>query len=533
VKSNHEEENYLRKAIELGHQLGDEEGIKAVQRILKLSADKEGISTGLSKERWEALFYISQRLTSTVKMEGLLDEMLIAIMGLLNAERGVIIFKNPDGHFQIASQLSADGKQVTLSETIVEKALASHEPQYHRDAVSDLTASDSVQDLAIKSVICVPLITKQEPQGVIYIDNRSASSIFTQEDLILLRSFASMATISVDNARLISQLEEENVSLRREASIRYKFENLIGNSQEMQKVFKVMEVVIDTDATVLIEGNSGTGKELIARAIHYNGPRKEKRFIPVDCGAMPETLLEGELFGHKKGAYTGADTDRTGLFEAATGGTIFLDEISNTTPAFQVKLLRVLQEGEIRRLGENQARKVDVRIITATNKSLEVAVKEGEFRKDLFFRLNVIRIEVPDLKKRRDDIPLLVEFFINRYATQSNREPPGITKTALDALIAYHWPGNVRELENAIERAVIFAKGRKIQIEDLPENITSKNAHIYTGDIVTLEEIERRHILLALKEAKGSITHTAEILGIHRNTLSRKIKDHNIKDNEI
>lgn len=262
---------------------------------------------------------------------------------------------------------------------------------------------------------------------------------------------------ALEHADLYARVVQENVTLRRELQARHRFANIIGSSRAMQEVFRLLERVIPSSAMVLIEGETGTGKELIARAIHYNGPRKEKRFVSLDCGAFPEELLESELFGHKKGAFTGAIRDKAGLFEYAEGGTVLLDEICNANPSVQARLLRVLQEGEIRRLGENEPRRVDVRVLCATNRDIEQEVEEGRFRKDLYYRLRGVRIVVPPLRERKEDIPGLAAHFLEVYSKSAGKSVSAFTREAMDLLVRYDWPGNIRELEHEVERAVILS----------------------------------------------------------------------------
>ena len=323
----------------------------------------------------------------------------------------------------------------------------------------------------------------------------------------------------------------ENLNLKSQLSRRFSFSNIIGKSPKLLSILDVVKQVAPTKATVLITGESGTGKELIANAIHYNSPRAKGPFIKVNCAALPETLLESELFGHEKGAFTGAYQTRIGRFEAADGGTLFLDEIGTLGPAVQVKLLRVLQEREFERVGGTKTIKVDVRLITATNTDLSAAVKEGRFREDLFWRINVVRINMPPLRERREDIPLLVHHFIKKYAAENNRPVKGISEEALQLLLHYDFPGNVRELENIIESAVVLCRGDTITPELLPENVrnVAKNTQSLTIPLgLPFEEIERRVIEATLAYAGGNKTKTARILRIGKRTLFRKLKKYGI-----
>ena len=331
---------------------------------------------------------------------------------------------------------------------------------------------------------------------------------------------------------LIAQLEKSNFHLRQELkAFQGQFGQLVGNSVAMQEVYRLIEKVAKTDATVLIRGESGTGKELVARAIHYNSLRSEAPFISINCAALPETLLESELFGHARGAFTGAVTAKKGLFEEAHEGTIFLDEIGDISLGLQSKLLRVLQEGEFLRVGETRPTRVNVRVLAATNRDLEEAVKEGAFRPELLYRLNVVTIWLPALRERRDDIPLLARHFLEKSCQRLGKEVNGFTHEAMDALVRADWPGNVRELENIIERAVILTEGKKIELGDLPRQFRNMAAGAsgwaYTRGMSFKEAVaayESRLILQALEESQGVQARAAEILGLKRSTLNEMIK---------
>jgi len=330
------------------------------------------------------------------------------------------------------------------------------------------------------------------------------------------------------------QLTEENIELKEQLSAaqRNSFYGIVGKTASMQRIYTLIEAITNTRATVLIHGESGTGKRLIAYAIHNcNELERGKPFVEVSCGALTETLLESELFGHVKGAFTGAIKDKIGRFELANGGTLFLDEIDAFSPALQVKLLRVLQEGEFERVGDNKTEKVDVRIIAASNQKLEELIAQGKFRKDLYYRLNIISIEVPPLKDRKEDIPLLVEDFIKKHKKHTNKKIDGICKEALSLLMDYHWPGNIRELENVIERAVILSKNPQIKSEDLPDCLNARKNSDILPDTASdssmlkhaLKSPEKNLILKALETSKGNRNEAAKILGINRTTLYKKM----------
>ena len=333
---------------------------------------------------------------------------------------------------------------------------------------------------------------------------------------------------TVGNAIRTKELFKENRNLRRELDKHYSFSEIIGTSEALQRVFRVVEKVADTTASVLIEGESGTGKELIARAIHYKSRRAALPFLAVNCGALPESILESELFGHTKGAFTGATGDKKGLFRSADGGTLLLDEIGEMPPALQVKLLRALQEHEVTPVGASVPVKFDARIVAATNKNLETEVAQNRFREDLFYRLNVIEINLPPLRERREDVPLLAKHFAAKFAREQNTTEKIISREAMSALLNYEWRGNVRELENAIERSFILSND-EIELENLPPKIKSGAAHNYEmrdpeGLRPTLEEMERRYIREIMTAVEDDKTAAAEILGIDLSTLYRKLK---------
>jgi len=341
--------------------------------------------------------------------------------------------------------------------------------------------------------------------------------------------------IQVKRALEQKTLQEELKRLRTEVQARNRFQNIIGQSSAMQIVFETIAQVSDLPANILIEGESGTGKELIARAIHCNSSRATGPFIPVNCAAIPETLLESELFGYVRGAFTDARRDRPGLFREASGGILFLDEISEIPITLQAKLLRVLEDKEVRPLGANQSEKVDTRVLSASNRFLDELVRNGKFRQDLYYRLNVIRIELPTLRHRSEDIPLLVKHFVEKFADSAKRNVEGIQDEALAALRSYDWPGNIRELEHTIERAVLLGKGALIGVEDLPAHLVARgeSAIVLAQALAkqfTLRDLEREYIGKVLETTRGNKTEAARILGVDRTTLYRKLEEYKFKD---
>ncbi len=384
-----------------------------------------------------------------------------------------------------------------------------------------LTLLDRIKDIDSDALVIVMTAYSSVDSAVAALRKGAYDYItkpFVNEDLLQ----------SVKNALRLRGLSRENRALRRELDRRYSFSEIIGTSPALQSVFRLVEKVAGTNTNILIEGESGTGKELIARAIHHNSPRAERPFVAVNCGALPETLLESELFGHVKGAFTGAINNKPGLFRSGEGGTVFLDEVAEITPAMQVRLLRALQEHEVTPVGSSLPVPFDARIICATNRDLEREVSEGRFREDLFYRLNVIEIHLPPLRERREDIPLLVRSFIKRNAREQSAAEKPVTPEAMSALINYNWPGNVRELQNAVERAFTLS-GEEIDLDSLPPRAREAAAgqtpvRDPDGLRPTLAEIERRHIFDTLASVNQDKARAANILGIDLSTLYRKLK---------
>jgi DNA-binding NtrC family response regulator len=350
--------------------------------------------------------------------------------------------------------------------------------------------------------------------------------------------------LRIENVLARACLVEENLWLKREITERIEFDNIIGESKQMQNVFALIEKVAPTDSTILIQGESGTGKELIAQAIHYHSLRKEKKFIAVDCGALPETLLESELFGHVKGSFTGAIVTKRGLLEVADGGTFFLDEVGDLSSAIQAKLLRVLQEKEFRPIGGIKNSKVDIRLIAATNKDLARMIKNGEFREDLYYRLKIVPIRLPSLRERRDDIPLLVQHFLKKYNAKRNKEIQGVSREAMNTLFDYDWPGNIRELEHIVERMVIMCDGPIIDKSQIPADLQGKRVCFNISvpqnckalkqmkkrmRTAAVENIERAFVINALKKSNWNISQAARDVGMKRQNLQALVRKYNIK----
>ena len=480
----------------------------------------------------EALSEIAALINSVQEPEALLETVLAIAMQTLEAERGFVLLEDDTGRipFEVrASRNFTDGQLdgvKALSTSVVGEVLRTGEPilVYETDADERYRESESVVLQKIQSIACVPLRLRSRQIGAIYLDSVTRRSRFTRENLPFLRAFAHQAAVAIENAQRVHTLREENRHLRREVQRVHGFDEIIGQSPLMREVFETVSRVLDTDATVLVEGESGTGKELIARAIHYNGDRKDRPFVAIFCGSLPDDLLESELFGHKKGSFTGAMADKKGLFESADGGTIFLDEVGDLSPKLQTALLRVLQAGEIKRVGDTQVKRVDVRILSATNRPLKELIKEGEFREDLYYRLNTIQIDLPPLRQRRADLPLLAHHFLDKFARGARAGIKGFSDEAMDALRAYHWPGNVRELENTVERAVVLARAAVIEKADLRLPAGEASEAFFEAGL-PLKEIERRVVERALEEHDGNVSATARALDVSRRWLHYKLKE--------
>jgi Nif-specific regulatory protein len=403
---------------------------------------------------------------------------------------------------------------------------------------------NSKEDFKTRSMICVPLRTRKGFLGVFYALNKE-SGAFTERDEKILEIISGTIAVSLENARLYGELKDHVHSLEREKRLLLNqvraeagFKEIIGSSSPMRRMFELMEKVLDTTTTVLIQGETGTGKELIAKVIHYNGPLKNKPFVAENCGALPENLLESELFGHVRGAFTGAIANKKGLFEIADGGTIFLDEIGEMSPLMQVKVLRVLQEGEFRPVGGSRNLKVNVRVIASTNRDLSEQIEKGQFREDLYYRINIFQITPPPLRQRKEDILALANHFLEKCAKKNNKVVPILTPQTLDLLIKYDWPGNVRELENEMERAQTMACGGKtISYELLSDKIKRLHKDHHFDDAeeseTTLKDavrrVERRMIEEALKYSGGNQSRAAKKLGLSRQGLLNKLVAYNIQ----
>jgi two-component system response regulator HydG len=445
----------------------------------------------------------------------------------------LVVDDEPSHRQMLEAVLTADGYEVQQAND-GQEAINSVEERFYDLILMDVRMSRVSGIEALKKI-------KELSPGIPVIIMTAYASVSTAVDALKSGAYDYLTKpLDIEELKILiakalrqRQLEQENVYLRERLGDRFDFSNIIGRGSAMRDLFETIALVAPTEATVLIVGESGTGKELIANAIHQNSPRKDRPFIKVNCAALPETLLESELFGHEKGAFTGALARKRGRFQLAHSGSIFLDEIGEMSPTTQTKILRVLQEREFEPLGGTQTVKVDTRVVTATNKNLEEEIREGRFREDLYYRLNVVTLEVPPLRERREDVSLLTDFFLKQYAEKNQRLIKGFTPRAMDLLMRHGWPGNVRELENVVERAVIMARGDMISQAEFPDTFRDLKAQEdQVGIDLTpgrsLKEMEREMILRTLEEAGGNRTRSAEILGISRRTLQLKLKEYGI-----
>ncbi|HEX6883749.1 MAG TPA: sigma 54-interacting transcriptional regulator [Planctomycetota bacterium] len=547
--------------------------------------DTHGADERRDLERLRTFARVTRALLSETELAALLRLIVDSALALVGGERGFVLLTGKSGageevkdprEMKVRVARSFDRTDIPvpatrISQGITRRVLESGRPLLSVDAGRDerFSAMASVEELRLRSVICFPIQLDGKTEGVLYLDNRMQRGAFREDDLELAELLAGQAAIAIKNARLVAELRERNqrllqsseqiqslneqlgrkvrdqgselavvrAELERERG-RYDYAAIVGASDEMKRVFSELDRIIPTELPVMIQGESGTGKELIARAIHYNGPRQDKPFVVENCAALPDALLESELFGHVRGAFTGADRAKKGLLEQASGGTLFLDEIGDMSTEMQKKLLRVLQEGEVRPLGSNQVVQVDVRLLAASHANLEDMVKEGRFREDLFYRVNVLALQLPPLRQRREDIPLLASALLARAAREANRPAPHLGHDVLAVLAAYDWPGNVRELENEMRRVLLLAE-EAVRLEHLTAAILTRGAAsaatpapvlpLVVGDLRSaVETFERTAIDEALRRAGGNKSRAAKELGISRFALQRKLEKYGL-----
>ena len=493
-----------------------------------LQTDKSPETKRLASD-FAALLKLAEHIGGIRDLESLQWQLLGFIFDVVPAERGaILIFEHPDEFSSVIGWDRVRGPEcsVQVSRTIVQRVARERTGLVTNDIFSDegLRQIHTLAELQIRSVLCVPLLAADEVLGTIYLDSQHRSDQFDGSRLQVMTAIAAIAALALGNVRNIEQLRNENQQLQAEINLEH---NMVGNSQSMQKVFELIRRVAPTESTVLIEGESGTGKELAARAVHRNSPRAERPFVAINCAAIPDSLLETELFGHEKGAFTGASALKKGRLETAEGGTLFLDEISELAADMQAKLLRVLQEREFERVGSNHPIKLDIRVVAATNKNLAEAVKTGAFRTDLYHRLNVVTLTLPALRERRDDIPALAEHLIAKVSRKCKMRPKQLSAEAKACLMRYQWPGNIRELENALEHAIVLGSSNTILPDDLPEAIVEMgspalplNAHYHAA----ITDFKKQLVREAFRQAKGSYLEAAKNLGMHPNSLLRLIR---------
>jgi Nif-specific regulatory protein len=483
-----------------------------------------------------ALLKISRVVHAIRDLEELQAQLLDLIFEVVPAGRGAILLA--EGAAQDFNCLYARTRQagqpqlVRVSRTIARQVMQENVAILGVDVPTSGTLRDveSLVASEVRSLLCVPLTVFRRVIGCIYLDSTTAANRLQEDHLQLMAAIAGISAVALDNARRLQWLEQENQRLSTE--IRQE-QSLVGEGARMQEIFQFLARVAPTESTVLIEGESGTGKELVARALHRNSPRGSKPFVAINCAAIPEALLESDLFGHERGAFTGASAQKKGRLEVADGGVVFLDEIGELAPALQVKLLRVLQEREFERVGGTHTIKVDIRLIAATNRDLNEAVRTGDFRQDLYYRLAVVRLTMPPLRERREDIPMLTRHFVQKYAKRSKVKPKPVSREAMAALVNYEWPGNVRELENAIERALVMGSSDTVLLEDLPESLLEQEsaAEMHEGKYhASVKELKKQLIIDAVEQTRGNYVEAAGILGVHPNYLHRLIRNLGLKE---
>jgi Nif-specific regulatory protein len=482
-----------------------------------------GVGVGRMARDLAALFKISTAINSIRDLQLLQQRLLQLILEVIPADdAAVVLLTDPDEDAYSICTCSRDGganPPIEIRRELVNRAI------WERATVLTNTASESQ---TTKNVLCMPLVAVERTIGVVYLTSPPGASTIREDHIHFLDLVSRIAAVTIENVLALDALRSENRHLKDELSPN---KTLVGESGQIRRVEEFITRVAQSDSTVLIRGESGTGKEVVARALHQNSPRRDRPFIAINCAAIPETLLESELFGHEKGAFTGAVTLRKGRLEASGDGTLFLDEIGELAPPMQAKLLRVLQQREFERVGGVHPVPFKARVLAATNKILEQAIKSGDFRQDLYYRLNVVSITVPPLREHRDDVPLLALYFAAKYAEKSKRPFKGISQEARALLIGYSWPGNVRELENAIEHAIVLGMTDEILPEDLPESLLEEQSAGLPGARYheTLNETKKELIRSSMREANGNVPAAARVLGIHPKYLHRLIRSLNLK----
>lgn len=508
-------------------QLGDIELTFSVYDEIVDTAADEGDDRSAELAGMVKLSEFNQRLLEIRSVPDQIDALLDAVIEVTHASKGFVILLQ-DGDAKIAAARNLEKRDIPdgvrhLSDSIIQQCVETKKPLIVSDALHDtkFKSSESVMNLKLCSVMCAPLMTQGQLLGLIYVGNDNVVSLFEQSSLDVLTIFAGQASLILQNAILLDQLTLEKSQLSEELDTK-RFGEIIGSCPPLLDVFDKVDKVSGTDISVLITGETGTGKELIARAIHRRSLRVDGPFVVVNCGAIPENLMESELFGHVRGAFTGAVATRNGKFQQADKGTLFLDEIGEMPISLQVKLLRALQEKIVMKVGDSKTEAVDIRVVAATNRDLEEEIKKGNFREDLFYRLNVVNLHLPALRERGDDVIVIAKYFLKRYSGEYGARVKGFTPGALAAMRKYSWPGNIRQLENRIKKAVVLADKTLVGPEDMdlfPEALAA---------IVPLsqarEEFTRRYILEVLEQNNGNRTKTARDLGVDPRTIFRYLE---------
>jgi Nif-specific regulatory protein len=482
-----------------------------------------GTDVGRMARDLNALFKVASIINSIRDLETLQRRLLELICEVVPADSAaVVITRQADDDPSSSCTWSRNGGDSPLLEIrreIVQRAL------WERSAI---ISRPSPQSRNAESILCVPLTAVESTIGVLYLIAHGAGKRFEEDHVNFLTSIAGIAAVTLENVLALEALRSENRRLQTELDLDGV---IVGESDSMRKLQEFIARVADGDSAILIRGESGTGKELVARAIHHNSARAGKPFVAINCAAIPEALLESELFGHEKGAFTGAIATKKGKLEVAEGGTVFLDEVGELSPPLQAKLLRVLQQREFERVGSTRSLKFDARVLTATNKDLEQAIKDREFRQDLYYRLNVVSVVVPPLRERPDDIPLLAIYFAAKYAEKCKRPLKGISSEARALLMAYRWPGNVRELENAMEHAMVLGLTDEIVPDDLPAVLLEVQPAERSGVHyhARVNQLKRQLIIDAVAQTRGNYTEAAKLLGLHPNYLHRLIRNLDVK----
>jgi len=469
----------------------------------------------------------SERLLGLYDVERILEGLMDEAIEVTRADKGfLILMENGDPRVKVARNVARENIEDAvekLSDSIIAKVVKDQKPLIVADAVDapEFKASESVVNLRVHSVMCVPLMHKGDLFGVIYVGNDRLVNRFEPKSADMLTIFAAQASLVLHNAMLVNDLKLDNTELRRKLEDQ-RYGDIVGACQGMRDVYKRIDKIAPTDISVLITGETGTGKELIAREIHRRSPRLKGPFITINCGAIPENLLESELFGHVKGAFTGAVATKAGKFQAAIGGTLFLDEIGEMPLQLQVKLLRALQEKIVYKVGDNRGEPVDIRVVAATNKVLEEEVKRNAFREDLYYRLNVVTLKLPPLRERGEDVLVLGKFFLSKYSREFNSKARGFTPSATVAMRKYGWPGNIRELENRLKKAVVLADKPLLGPDDL--DLKPENLEPIMPLLQAKEEFQKRYINEVLARNNGNRTKTAKDLGVDPRTIFRHLE---------